>query len=262
MRKLLLLAGVLTGARAGFSLPMVNIDLSLGVISHDPSGYIKYPADAGTSADLKGTLGLKRSTKLFARAKIELPVVPNLYLQYMPMDFSGKGRYSQTLRFGGVNFQQNVDLDTYVKLDRYDIGLYYNIPFLGTATGGLLDAELGINARIMNFEGRIRGQDSVTLQTVTETKTATITVPLIYAGIGLNFSMVSIIGEVRGITYSGSSYFDLTGEARIKPFSIPGAATFFLGAGYRYEQLRLNNVYDVDADIRVSGPFAVLGVSF
>ncbi len=231
----------------------VSFEVSVGAMSQDPSGYIEYPAGTGTRADLKGTLGLRRETRFFARAKVEIPVLPNLYLQYIPMKFSGRGRYSQTLTFGGTQFQANVDLDTSVRLNHYDLGLYYNIP----VPGGVLDPEVGLNVRIIDFQGRITGQEVSTGNTVTETKSATIPVPMVYGGLGLNLGMFSLIGEIRGITYGGSSYYDLTGEVRVKPLP-----KIFLGVGYRYENLRLKDVSDVDADIKVQGLFGVAGVSF
>ena len=248
MRKLTLGTLLLIGTAGA-----VSFEVSVGAMSQDPSGYVEYPAGTGTRADLKGTLGLGRETRFFARAKVEIPVLPNLYLQYIPMRFSGRGRYSQTLTFGGTQFQANVNLDTSVKIDHYDVGLYYNIP----VPGGVLDPELGLNVRIIDFQGRITGQEISTGNTVTETKSMTVPVPMLYGSLGLNFGMFSLIGEARGIAYGGSSYYDLTGEVRIKPFP-----KVFLGLGYRYENLRLKDVSDVNADIKVSGPFGVVGVSF
>ena len=258
MKKYVLAVSVLLASSAGFSLPLVNIDLSVGAISHDPSGYLQYPADTGTRIDLKDTLGLDKETKVFARAKIELPIIPNLYLQYMPMEFSGRKQLTQTITYGGQTFTASTTVDTKVKLDRYDVGLYYNLPFIGSLSGGILDAELGVNVRVVDFEGSIRD----TSGTISESKSATIPIPMLYTSLGLNLPYVSVLGELRGITYSGNRYYDITGEVRIKPFSIGRAAKLFVGIGYRYEQLKLDSVSDINADIKIKGPFAVAGVSF
>lgn len=227
----------------------VGFEISVGAMSQDPSGYIQYPAGTGTRADLKDDLRLGRETRLFARAKIEIPVIPNLYLQYIPMRFEGRGRLQQQITFGGRTFSVNTNVETSVRLDHYDVGLYYNIPL----PGGVLDPEIGLNVRIVDFKGRITDINN----NVTESKSATFPIPMVYGGLGVNFGMFSLIGEVRGITYAGSSYYDLTGEFRVKLFR-----KVFMGAGYRYERLRLDNVSDVDADIKVQGPFGVIGVSF
>ena len=261
MKKAILL-GALFSVGSSFAVPLVNAEFSVGAMSHDPSGYVEYPTGSGTRADLEETLGLDKKTKPFARAKVELPIVPNLYLQYIPMKFEGTGRYSTTLRFGDVTYDANVDLDTSVKLDHYDIGLYYNVPLIGMATAGLIDPEIGINVRILDFEGTITGRESGTGITKTESKSEKIPVPMGYVGLSLNLPFVSLIGELRGITYSGSKYYDITAEARLKPISIPGMASFFVGAGYRYERLELDDVGDVTADIKIKSLFANVGVAF
>ncbi len=259
MRKAILL-GAIFSVSSSFAVPLVNAEFSVGAMSHDPSGYVEYPTGSGTRADLKDTLGLGKKTKPFARAKIELPIIPNLYLQYIPMKFEGTGRYSTTLKFGNVTYNANVDLSTSVKLDHYDLGLYYNIPLVGTATAGVIDPELGINVRLLDFEGRITGQSGSV--TRTETKSMKVPVPMGYAGLGINLPYVSLIGELRGIAYKGSRYYDVTGEVRIKPISIPGMASLFVGAGYRYEELKLDDVSDVTAKVKVKSLFANVGVAF
>jgi len=178
------------------------------------------------------------------------------------MEFDGVGRYSTTLTFGDVDFQANVDLDTYIKVDHYDVGLYYNVPLVGTATAGLLDPELGVNIRILDFEGSITGRENITNQVKTESTSATIAVPMAYASLGINLPVVSLIGEFRGITYAGSYYYDVTAEVRAKPISIPALAGVFVGAGYRYEVLKLEDVADVTAEFKISSLFAGVGVSF
>lgn len=253
MRKAALI-GIVSAVGTGFSLPLVNIDLSVGAMSHDPSGYIEYPTGS-EQVDLKDTLGLDKKTRPFARAKIEIPIVPNLYLQYMPMKFSGE-KDTSSFSYGGHSFTGRVKTD--VKLDRLDVGLYYNVPIVGTVTAGLLDPEVGINVRVLNFDGKVTELST----THTESKSFTVPIPMLYAGLGINFPYVSLIGELRGVTYNGNSYYDLTGEIRIKPVSIPGAASFFVGAGYRYERLKLDDVSDVTADIKVKSVFADVGVSF
>ncbi|WP_457601366.1 TIGR04219 family outer membrane beta-barrel protein [Hydrogenivirga sp.] len=250
MKKYILL-GALLGAGSSFSVPLVNAEFSIGAMSHDPSGNIQYQGD---KLDVKDDFGLDKKTKLFARAKIELPIVPNLYLQYMPMSFEGEK--SRTFIYGGYSFTGTVR--TEVKLDRYDVGLYYNVPLIGMATGGLLDPEIGINVRILDFEGKVTELST----NHTESKSMTVPIPMAYAGLSLNLPFVSLIGELRGITYSGSRYYDITAEARLKPVSIPGMASFFVGAGYRYEQLKLDDVSDVTADIKIKSLFANVGVAF
>ncbi|MDQ7038141.1 MAG: TIGR04219 family outer membrane beta-barrel protein [Aquificota bacterium] len=246
MRRHALLVGAVLTAGTVYG---VSFEASVGAMGQNPSGYVQYPANTGTRADLENTLGLGGETRFFARAKIEIPVVPNLYLQYIPMSFKGRGTLTQTVVFGGRTFTVNTDVETSVRIDHIDAGLYYNIP----VPGGVLDPELGINVRVIDFKGRITDLNN----NVTEEKSATFPVPMVYGGIGVNLGMFALVGEFRGITYAGNSYYDITGEVRVKPFP-----KVFLGAGYRYERLRIDDVSDVDADIEISGPFGVVGVAF
>ncbi len=262
MKKSLFSLALLGSTALSFGVPMINGEVSIGGMSQDPSGYIQYPAGTGTPVDVEKTLGLDKETKFFARAKLEIPIIPNLYVQYIPMKFSGVGRYTDKVRFGNVEFQANIDLNTTVKLDHYDVGLYYNLPFISTATAGILDPELGVNVRIIDFEGKITGREVNTNTVRTETKTATIPIPMAYVGLGVNLPYIKLVGELRGITYSGHRYYDLMGEVRVKPLSIPALASFFIGVGYRYEELKLDNLSDINAKLKVKGPFIHGGISF
>ncbi len=240
-----------------FSLPLINVEASVGYASHDPSGYLQYKGDR---ADLEDTFGLDKESKPFARLKLEIPIVPNLYLQYMPMEFSGTR--TTNVRYGDVQFSGSID--TNVKLDRYDIGLYYNIPIgwvtsLGTLGTLSVDPEIGINVRVINFEGTVTGQAIVGSTTTTETvsKDATVPVPMGYLGLGVKTPFVSLLGELRYISYSSNRYYDYILEARVSPFPV-----VFLGVGYRYENLKLEDVNDIYADIKVKSLYATVGVSF
>ena len=252
MKKLLLL-GIL-GASVGYALPLVHIETSVGYMNHDPSGYLQYKGDR---ADLKDTFGLGKKGKPFARAKIELPVVPNLYLQYIPMSFTGEK--NTNVNYGGVSFTNN--LKTEVKLDHYDVGLYYNIPIgwvtsIGTLGTVSVDPEIGINVRVLNFKGTVTGTTSLGgSQTVS--KTLNVPVPMGYVGLGINVPFVSLIGELRYIAYKGNKYYDIVGEARVKPVPL-----VFIGIGYREENVKLEDVSAVYSDIKIKSLFANVGVSF
>ncbi len=252
MKKSVLLGTLLFGS-AAFSLPLVSVEASIGYMSQDPSGNLSYKGD---TLNLKEDLGLSKENKPFARVKLELPVVPNLYLQYIPMRF--EGNKDKSITYGNTTFTGN--LQTTVKLDHYDIGLYYNIPIgwvtsLGTLGTLSVDPEIGINVRVLNFEGSVTGRVGPVTRTVS--KKISVPVPMGYVGLGINAPFVSLMGELRYIAYSGSRYYDVTGEVRVKPVPL-----VFVGVGYRQENLKLDNVSDVYSDIKIKSLFANVGVSF
>ena len=247
MRKVLTLLVISVGC--SYALPNIGGEVSLGAMTLNPSGYIQYQGDR---LDVDGDLALGKETKLFGRIKLEIPVLPNVYLQYIPMSFEGET--NRTFTYGGTTFTGRVR--SYVKLDHYDVGLYYNIPFLNTATGGVLETELGINIRVLGFEGTITEVNTNT----TESKSITAAIPMAYVGVGVNLPYIKLLGELRGITYSGHKYYDLTGEIRIHP--VPSLSSLFVGLGYRYERLRLDNLEDINTDVKIKGLFGNVGIAF
>lgn len=64
--------------------------------------------------------------------------------------------------------------------------------------------------------------------------------------------------EFRGISYSGSSYYDYLGRLKYKPFF---QTPFFLTAGYRSQSLDIDEK-NIRADVTFKGPFAELGLQF
>ncbi len=246
-----ILLGLLVGASSSFSIPGISGEISVGVMNQEPSGYIQYQGD---KIDIEEDFGIGKKSRYFVRAKLEVPVLPNLYLQAIPMEFSGTS--NRTVTYGNRTFTGTVE--SYIRMNHYDVGLYYNLPFL--SMGGIIDPEIGLNVRVIDFEGTVTG--TVGNQTERESKAITIPVPMVYAGLGINLPYITLIGEVRGVTYSGHRYYDLTGEIRLKPLSLPVVGSFFIGVGYRYEELRLENLDDVSSGIKIKGLFANMGLSF
>ena len=243
-----------------YAVPILNVDVNAGYMMHSISGNIKYPADNGFDIDLNDTLGLKGTNNFMARAKVELPIIPNVYAQYMPMTFEKKDQSIGQITFGNTTYTGTVS--TVMKLDRLDVALYYNVPFIGLATGGLLDAEVGINARITQFDIKLRGEAGG--QTVEEKAQLNIPIPMLYASGALNLGPASVIAEIRAITFQSIRYYDITGELRFSPFGLPGLAKFYGGVGYRMESFQIDKPPALDASmtININSPFINVGVAF
>lgn len=230
-----------------------GVEAGVGVWNQTPSGTLAdqkiLPTD---DLDLKDDLNLGSETRVFARVKVELPlIIPNVYFMATPMSFQGAGSKNVAFNFGGQVFNANAAINSKVKLDHYDLALYYPIPLLKTATMGMVNVDLGLNARQINFEG--------TISTVGQTASRALTlyVPMIYAGVQVKpIPLVGIEAEVRGIAYGSNSYMDFIGRVKLNPIPV-----LYVAAGYRAETLKID-VKDVQSDITFSGPFAEVGVSF
>lgn len=226
-----------------------GIEAGVGYWKQSPSGTLGYkPVTATDNLDLKNDLNMGDKSRVIARVKAELPLVlPNIYFMATPMSFDGTG--SKTVSYGGKTFSGSYNAK--LNMDHYDLALYYPIPLLKTATLGVLNIELGLNARQINFEGTLSSPvDSAS-------KKLTLFVPMIYAGVQVKpISALSIEAEIRGMAYGSSHYYDYIGRLKVMPFG-----PLFISGGYRAEEVKIDQS-DVKTDVKFSGPFAEVGVSF
>ncbi len=239
----------------------MGIELSVGVWNQKPNGDISYKAQTGLdNLSIRDNLKYSDDTKIFGRVKIDTPLLfPSVYLMATPMEFKNTGSKGTIFHFGNATIAANTPFTSELKLDHYDVGLFYGIPLLKTATVGILNVDLGLDARIIDFKARVTGTDStsITLQTVSESKTAIIPLPMLYVGAQFKpFKWLAVEGEARGVLYDKNHYYDLIGRVKIKPF---GPA--FVAAGYRYEKVKIDR-NDVKAEAEFDGPFGEIGVEF
>jgi outer membrane protein len=151
-----LLAG---SSKAGL---LIDFEASIGLIQQKPRGYVSYePIQDSDKIDVKNDAHLGDKTKPWVKLKLEhsIPVLPNIKLAYMPMKFDGSGILTREINWGGRTYKANADFNLSVKLDRVDTTLYYNLPFIKTATAGKLDVELGLNIRTVMFDGKLNGTE-------------------------------------------------------------------------------------------------------
>jgi outer membrane protein len=230
------------------------LDVGVGYWRQTPTGTMDYkPTSAATGdIDLKDDLNLDKENKPFVRIRAELPLVlPNIYLMATPMSFEGSGQLIREISFNGQTFSASANVDSKVKLDHYDLALFYPIPALKTATLGKLNIDLGLNARKIDFEG------TISTSSQTASKSLSLYVPMIFVGVQVKpISVLSIEAEVRGIAYGSNHYFDYIGRLRVNPIPL-----VFIGAGYRAETMKIDQS-DVKTDIKFGGPFIEAGLSF
>lgn len=236
----------------------VNFDISAGAMRQEPSGNFEY---RGTRVDTEEDLNLPKKTKPYLRVKMEHPVafLPDIYLQFIPTKFTGQNTITRDIQYGGRTYQANTDISSRLKIDHYDIGLYTNLRFIQKGTNNVIDPEIGLNLRVIDFEGTLRGTELGTGAQISESKSLTVPVPMLYAGLGINFPGVpfSLRGEIRALPISKLSYYDLTGELRIKPVK-----PLYVSLGYRFEKLKIDDIKDLYSDLRIKGPFVMVGVEF
>ncbi len=242
-----LLASVLFIPQATFA---IGLEAAVGGWFQNPGGNIQY---LGDSLDFDNDLKFGSKAKFFGRAKIDMPLfIPNVYLMASPMEFSGTGNKSVSFSFADKTYSANADFTSKLKLDQYDIALYYGIPGLSLATLGTLNIDLGINTKIIDFSAEVK-QGSTT-----ESKSYKLPVPMLYAGLQLDIPKlpVSLEEEIRFIAFSGDHYFDSITRIKADVFS-----PIFIAAGFRYQNLNVD-YRSISANITFSGFFAEVGASF
>lgn len=217
-----------------------------------PQGEISYnPIDVGDIIDLDDDLGYEDTWHVSGRAKLEIPIIPSIYLMATPLGFDETGNKTQSFTFGDMSFSGGVDFESKLTLNMYDIGLYYDIPFLELASAGIFSVELGLNARIFDTEVTIE-QGSIK-----ESEDYVAACPLGYIGLRVSpIDTLAFEAEVRGVSYSDITIVSAIGRVKLSPLG-----PLFIAGGYRYEMLDVE-IEDVVLDINFGGPFAEVGIQF
>ncbi len=257
MKKILMIISLvfllaLVGPSATYA---VGLEFAVGVWEQSPQGQLSFEEISELDIlDLEDDLNYDDETRIFARLKIDMPlVIPNIYLMATPMEFDGTGQKNVTFKFGDETFSANVPFSSELVLDHYDVALYYGIPGLETATADMLNIEIGINVRIYDFEGKI---DQPTTG-LAESESFTSPVPMIYLGAQLRpLEKLAIEAEARGIVFGDDKGYSLIGRLKWKVFG-----PLFLAGGYRLEKIDVEED-DFKLDIDFSGVFAEAGVVF
>jgi outer membrane protein len=254
-----IVGGLLTLVLAPSAAFAAGIEMSIGGWNQVPVGDISHKSGTGQdNLSLKNDLKCNDETRVFGRIKIDTSLFfPNIYLMATSLRFREKGIKGTSFQFGNVSVAANVPFTSELKLDHYDIGLYYGIPALKTVTAGILNVDLGLNARIIDFKSTVTGQDSVTGQIVSDVNTAVIPVPMLYLGFQVKpVKWLAAEGEARGSVYGKNRYYDLIGRVKFKPYG-----PVFAAAGYRYEKVNIDRD-DIKADTSFGGPFGEIGIEF
>ena len=251
---------------SSLSYAIINGEISIGVWNQDPKGFVQYPANEGDRLDVEKDLGLGDKTRFSAKVKLELPsFLPNIYLQYTDMKFSGSGNID-TIRFGDYVFV-NTTVNTLLKAKQYDVGFYYHIPFVKKITNNILDPEAGIVVKIVDFKARVSGSARLAdipgspLRNYSESTSETVPLPLLYLSLGIYpFKYGGIVGEFKGLKVEDDYFYEYSVALRgmypvkmVKPF---------IEIGYRFERLRIKDEGDINADVRAGGFFGNVGIAF
>lgn len=234
-----------------FSRPSgaIGLEAAIGVSYQDFQGQLAYQGD---SLDLNNDLRFNPAAQFLGRVKIDMPlIIPNLYLMATPLRFDGTATENFSFKFGSQTFDAGLPFSSTLKLDHYDLALYYGLPVIKQATLGVINIDAGLNIRLFD----LRAQITQVARSVSNS--FNLLVPMAYLGLQVKpMKNFSLEGEFRWMAYNDNHYYDLIG--RVKYHFIKLA---FVGVGYRQEEISMDQS-NIKMNARFSGPQAEIGFQF
>jgi len=241
------------------SLHAVGVEISAGGHSVTPWGMISLKGSVlestlGTTLDLSNDLKFGKINTFIGRVRIDSPLIlPNIYLIAHPMKFEGNSVRTISFTYGNQTFNADIPFNSMLKLDTYDLTLFYGVPGLKTATNEILEINLGLNVRYLDFKGEISQPQSG----ISESKSLTLPIPMGFLALQVApIKQIALEGELKAIAYGNNRYYDLLGRLKFKPISF-----FFLAGGYGFQNIVINQE-SVNSDLRFGGPTLELGLEF
>ena len=183
------------------SIPTISfawgLEFAGGAWYQKPSGNMSF--DETTHADdldLEDDLNYDDKWKAFGRLIIDMPFFfPNIYLMYTPMKWDETGSKDVDFKFGDQEFQGGVNFDSELKLNHFDVGLFWGLPFISTATADVLNIDLGLNVRLMDVKAEIDQKDL----DLKESVSYTLPLPMLYTGVQIKpFNMSPLNSKAGG----------------------------------------------------------------
>lgn len=252
MKKLSLAILLSTGiVGTSFALPFVDLKVGAGYTTLSPSGWVKYKGDP---VDVEKDLNLGDSKNVNAYIQIGLPVLPNIKLEYLPTNYEGEGQVSKTFTFGNFSFTATDTIKSKIDINQYDLDLFYNLPV------PVFTPRLGIAVKYLDGYVDVRAINSNKHERVD----LNVPIPMVYAGVNVDLPVVPVEIDVegKGIAYQGNSLIDIKGIGMLALGGIPFVGKAYIGAGYRYQQLKLDDIDGLFSDVKFKGFFGEVGFSF
>ena len=255
MKKFILLIGFVFMLSMATTSYGFGIEIAGGAWNQSPSGEMSLdPSTTDDDLDLEDNLNYDDKWQPFGRLIIGLPsLLPNIYLMYTPMKWDETGSKNVSFKFGDEIFDADIPFDSELKLNHFDVGLFYGLPFLKTASKDVLNIDLGLNFRLMDVKAEIDQPDTG----IKESESYFLPLPMIYAGMQIDPSKYFAIEfEGRGVGWKSNHYISLVGRLKLRPYG-----PFFVAGGYRYDNVKID-YQDIDIDTEFQGIFAEAGLEF
>jgi outer membrane protein len=232
-----------------------GLEFAGGAWYQKPSGDMSFDKSAHEDdLDLEDDLNYDDKWKAFGRLIVDMPLFfPNIYLMYTPMKWDETGNKDVNFSFGGKDFQADIPFDSKLRLNHFDVGLFWGLPFIKKATSDVLNIDLGLNVRLMDVNAEVKQKVIGEI----ESESYFLPLPMLYTGVQIKpLKYFALEFEGRGIGWSSHYYVSLIGRLKVKPYG-----PLFVAGGYRYDSVKID-YQDLDLDMEFQGPFAEIGLEF
>ncbi len=235
-----------------------TIEGGINIWRENLTGWVEYTKNTSfitskTHVDVKEDLNLSDETKSAGWLSIKdipIPFIPDIKISYTPISFSGSGIATTSFTFGGITVPTGSYVDAKLEANQLDVLLFktLNLP--------LFSVEAGLNTKIVDFQTKVKYAGISGIEE--DSKEATIPIPMVHLGGNLvPIKSISIGIEGNWIGYSGSDFYELQGDIRYFPLK-----NLFVGLGYRYQRLKIDDINDISADIKLKGITLEAGLRF
>lgn len=224
---------------------VLRVEAGAGVWNQDPKGHIQYQDSPSFS---NSDVGYSDENRMYVWVNIKhpVPVLPNIRLEYAPMEFSGTS--NKEFDYQGKNFANGAQ--STLTMDQYDAVLYYNI----LDNTGWTSVDLGLDVKYIDTS--FTANDGVDFVN----KSDGIVLPMAYARVRVEIPATAIgfEGDMKYVSYKSSDVYDYRLKADYT-FDL-SAVDLGIEAGYRFVNINIDHndfsSLDTTGDIHVSGFYA------
>lgn len=241
---------------------VLRVEAGAGMWNQDPEGHIQYQDLPSFS---NSDIGYSDENRMYVWVNIKhpVPVLPNVRLEYTPMEFSG----TSTDSFKYNNTEFSAGAQSTFNIDQYDAILYYNI--LDNTGWTTLDLGLDIKYIDASFDASGQGRTVVPLGSFVSSSVSesdSIVLPMAYARVRVEIPAtdIGLEGDIKYVSYKSSDVYDYRLKADYT-FDLT-AVDLGIEAGYRFVNINIDHndfsSLDTTGDIHVSGFYAGIMARF
>ncbi len=230
---------------------VLRVEAGAGMWNQEPEGHIQYQDSPSFS---ESDVGYSDENKMYLWVNIKhpVPVLPNIRLEYTPMEFSG----TSTVPFNYKNTAFLAGAQSTLTMDQYDAVLYYNI----LDNTGWTTVDLGLDIKYIDTSFDASDSNGA----ISEGEN--LVLPMAYARVRVEIPATDIgfEGDIKYVSYKSSDVYDYRLKADYT-FDLT-AVDLGIEAGYRFVNINIDHndfsSLDTTGDIHVSGFYAGMMVRF